>query len=508
MFEFDLHPSMGMTGNQLRTSPEYTYNHNENVHYNEQHNEHYGGDSETHHIEDNPTDPDICEKKPVSQRLHTQYALHNLTNDEHVTYSSMLQMDEHAEVFPMPTHHMESGNVRGFRLVVDGQQDCMILPITRDIFMGSTCVECDPGDKDIHPDVIRMLSTATSVKENILKMLTKIALNEPSDNVSLSHMPIYGDTDAVAVSVDDNCTGHERSQILLENLIADRIGHHSTTMRGRDSRPWKSDMPKSVGVYHAYVRSRDSGRRHHKLFIIVSGGCRRACEQFYNMNLDLLGKATAHELESCEEAWWLRRTCTRSRCRVVQLVADALELNVPVAGDVFAYEDMATLPIVTTDTLHHDINQTDDGRIAVMNECCDTTRIQNGILFTQYPTEGVHIVKGSHQSAVGTLSNFGGVFGHQERCGAFPTGTFTILEDNYQDQIHPSHYTRSNSATYAKNTPTHMKLCDTRLNLYKEKPSPHVVLFNPVTGEEVKDINWDERPAFVTPVPNPVYTTN
>jgi hypothetical protein len=441
---------------------------------------------------------------PVAQRLHTDHALHPLSRDEYITYTSLLTGDDHAEVFVMPNHRVDlSGNLRGFRLVVDRASDCVLLPITREIFMGSTCVECDPGNKDIHPDVTKLLSHPEEIRSKILNMLQEIAATPPSDTVSLAHMPVYGDTEAIAVSADDNCTGKERSQILLDNLIADRIGHHSTTMRGRDSRPWKCDMPKSVGVYHAHVRSRDSGRRHHKLFIIASGGCRRACEQFYNMNLDLLGNATAHELESCEEAWWLRRTCTRSRCRTVQMVADALKLDVPNTRDIFAFEETISLPVFTVDTLDHDLTETDDGRVALLNECCDSTQILNGIGCTLHPTEGVWIFQGSQKSSVGTLSNFGGVFGQQDVCGAFPTGTFTILEEDYQHQNY-SHRSgcakkviRESLSVQDGNTNGKHKIQDTRLNLYKEQVCQHVLYFDPVTGKEVVDIDWDNRQQFV-----------
>jgi hypothetical protein len=445
----------------------------------------------------------IHRQPPTCKRVHTRHALHPLTHDETVTYHSMIQRDENAEVFIMPNHRIdETGSLRGFRLVVDKDSDCVHLPITREMFMGTTCVECDPGDRDIHPDVIRLLNNPTNVKECILKMLEKIASHKPSEMVSMDHMPVYGDAEVVAVTLDDNCTGRERSEILLENLIAERIGHHSTTMRGRDSRLWKCDMPTSVGVYHAHVRSRDSGRRHHKMFIVVSGGCRRASEQFYNMNLDLLGNARASEMESCEEAWWLRRISTRSRCRMIQMVADALDLCVPTAGDIFDFEDDTSLPVYTTDTLDHNISETDDGRIALFNECCDSTSISNGIMCKQHPTEGVWIFQGSHQSAIGTLSNFGGVFGHQERCGAFPTGTFTLYEDTYQQQNHPNlnrgHKFNNDRGTDQQETQNHF-LHDIRLNLYKEKPSNHVVYYNAITGKETAEdnIDWENNPHFV-----------
>ena len=451
--------------------------------------------------EDNPRTKALS----ISERIHTKHALHPLTQDEVATYTAMLSRDDDAEVFVMPNHEASIGNISGFKLVVNRDSDCVHLPMTREMFMGTTCVECDPGDRDIHPDVIRLLNNPDDVKTNILAMLADIAKHKPSDMVSLDHMPVYGDTEVVAVTIDDNSTGRERCEILLENLIAERIGHHSTTMRGRDSRAWKCDMPTSVGVYHAHVRSRDSGRRHHKMFITVSGGCRRASEQFYNMHLDLLGNARAVEIESCEEAWWLRRTSTRSRCRTVNMVAESLQLSVPLVGDVFDFNDGTCLPIFTTDTLDHDISETDDGRIALFNSCCDTTSISNGIICKQHPTEGSWIFQGSHQSAVGTLSNFGGVFGHQETCGAFPTGTFSLYEDSYQQQNHTTtkmkqdHFMSMHGDrppnTIPDNNPS--QLHDTRLNLYKEKQSNHVFYYNALSGQEV-DIDFDlRRPHFV-----------
>jgi hypothetical protein len=211
------------------------------------------------------------------------------------------------------------------------------------------------------------------------------------------------------------------------------------------------------------------------------------------MNLDLLGNATAQELESCEEAWWLRRTCTRSRCRTAQLVADALKLQVPTAGDVFAFEEDASIPVYTTDTLDHDLTETDDGRTAITNECCDSTRITNGIVVSLEPSEGSWLFQGSQQSAIGSISNFGGVFGQQHICGAFPTGTFSIREEDYQYQ----NYTRIHEHTQDPGVKKSNYVKDIRLNLHKEKPCPHVLYFDPITGKEVVEIDWEEEPQYV-----------
>jgi hypothetical protein len=423
-------------------------------------------------------------------RIHTRHALHSVSSDEHNTFLSWISSDPKAEVFVGPTHTInKSGTLGGYKLCVDAESDCANLPITREIFKGSTCVECDPGDRDIHPDVIRLLSDPAAVRVAILKVLADIQTHEPGMLASLDHMPVAVDLEVPTMTLDDNCNGRERNDILLENLIDERIGRFSAVMKSRDSRSWECDMPSSIGVYHAYVRSRDSGRREHKLFIIASGGCRRASEQYYNMNLDLVGDATASELESCEETRWLRRTSTRSRCRTIKLLADALQLSVPTVNDQFAFEEHSPIPVFTSDTVENDISVADDGRVVLLNNCVDTTSIVNGIICTQQPSEGPWIFLGSHQSSVNSLSNFGGVFGDQKTFGLFPTGTISMYDD-----IHLS-YNPQNTSDSEKNQSNQ----DIRMNLYKEKSCRHVLYYNPLTGKEVpsEDIDFDTRMPLV-----------
>jgi hypothetical protein len=439
------------------------------------------------------------------QRLHTTHALHPLTQDESTTYHAMLAQDDASEVFIMPTHCIdETGNLNGFRFVVDSEADCVQLPITRNIFKGTTSVECDPGDKPIHPDVIKLLNDPAAVRATIKGVLIQIATHAPGELLSIDHMPVSTGMEAVDLTPDDHCTGPQRNKFLLDNLIEDRLGRHSSNERGRDSHSWKVDLPSAVGVYHAYVRSRETSKREHKLLIVVSGGCRRASEQFYNMNLDLVGDATAAEVQSCEEAWWLRRASTRSRCRVAKIVAESLNLTVPMTRDTHAFEEGDLIPVYTTNTINHNLSETDNGGIAVFNNCCDTTAVTNGILCTQAQSEGVWLFQGSNQTAISALSNHGGRFGDQSSCGAFPTGTFCMFDDVYQLDAAYSTTKPANWQTEARRHSEQSR--NVRLNLVKHKPCAHVIYYNPLTGVEIDqtgidfdtlpaDVKWDE--AFI-----------
>ena len=97
----------------------------------------------------------------------------------------------------------------------------------------------------------------------------------------------------------------------------------------------------------------------HKLFIVCSGGCTKAADEFCNLVIDAGGNCTAIELAESEEAWWLRRTCQRARCRLIKMLADKFDVRVQYVDDVLAYSTPYTrtrdckqelLAVPTTDT--------------------------------------------------------------------------------------------------------------------------------------------------------------
>ena len=88
-----------------------------------------------------------------------------------------------------------------------------------------------------------------------------------------------------------------------------------------DSKRWQPEPPQVVGLYHAMVRGFQKDIRQHKLFIGVSGGCSKCCDDFYNLMLDVGGEWTAKDVAQSEEAWWLRKACQRSRCMVAKQVS-------------------------------------------------------------------------------------------------------------------------------------------------------------------------------------------
>ena len=185
-----------------------------------------------------------------------------------------------------------------------------------------------------------------------------------------------------------------------------------------DCKAWAPEAPERIGVYHAYLRGYNRDVRAHKMFLVASGGLEKACDGFCNLVVDVGAKWTAREVAISEEAWWLRRGCSRARCRLLQGLAEAFHVKVPHVQDIHAHE-ACTVCIPTVDTVEHDI-ACSGPHVAVFNGCCDTTRPFNGMLVRMHASEGYWLVRGAKRGSCAE-STFGSTFGDEARCGAFPT---------------------------------------------------------------------------------------
>ena len=177
------------------------------------------------------------------------------------------------------------------------------------------------------------------------------------------------------------------------------------------------------------MRGKDADVREHKLFLLCGGGCRKACDQYSNMIKDISANATVEELLVSDESWWLRRACQRNRCGTISKLANIFGLKIQCTLDSNHYELGATMATPITDTLTHDIQKLQNGNIAIYNDCCDTTNVQNGIIHNMHAGEGVWMFQGATRTTSSLRTSFGGMFGNQSTCGSFPVCTFQVPQD-------------------------------------------------------------------------------
>jgi hypothetical protein len=356
----------------------------------------------------------------LQRRILSQYALGGVSRDEMQTYETLLQSDDTGEFLIMPNHHTDDiGNIHGFRYSTKSVADISVLPMTQHMFHGTTLAECHDTARCMHPQAIRLLADVEESKSTMKQFMSWVCKQQSqTDTATFGCIPINADAVYQAHVQGRDSKKHGGPAYSQEHAS-----------QGRDCKQWAYDVPDFIGIYHAYVRARDSDIREHKLFLICAGGCRKACDQYNNMVKDVGGKATVEELLICDESWWLRRACERNRCGLISNLAEHFNLKIPCMLDTNNYDRHATIATPLTDTLTHDIQRLQNGKVAVFNGCCDTTSIQNGMLHAMHASEGVWMFQGANRPTSSMRTNFGSMFGTQAICGTFPVTTFQVPMD-------------------------------------------------------------------------------
>lgn len=343
------------------------------------------------------TDSDFVE------RLETSYGLTDLNQDEKTTCELLLQSCDGSDITIMPNHHVNLlGEFDGFKFTVPSQSSAKCLPLSRTMFYGNTAAECSSYSGPVSKDVMRLLSNLKESKQLMKDLLNEWESTDKNDRAGFECIPEHSDS----YSVKKNSCVYD--------------------LRAVDAKPWKPETPTTVGIYHAYVRGSNKDQREHKLFICASGGCVSACDSYYNLFLDVASQSTVDELTECQETWWLKKACNRSRARIIKMVADKFEIPVPCITDVHSYNNQE-IAIPTTDTLSYDLTKSGNSHYSLFSMCTDTTTSKNGILFKLHPSEGYWVFRGPSRSSRGVQS-FGSAFGNQQICGSFPTETYKIGE--------------------------------------------------------------------------------
>ncbi|KAJ1465920.1 hypothetical protein T484DRAFT_1757075 [Baffinella frigidus] len=228
--------------------------------------------------------------------------------------------------------------------------------------------------------------------------------------------------------VDYDGSLSDSSSRLIRMLPNHHIDRKGVTDEGRKA--WVCDEPVSIGVYHAYAR-RFKDVREHCLFVVCSGGCRTACDQFMNIAVDLasVNAATTQELCDSQEVWLLRTLCSRMRGRLINRVAQAFALPVLTVRNPYSFDTDQVMFLSHIETLSHDIQPMRRGTgVSVYNECVNTSTTRNGILCNMNMSEGYWLFKGPPSNCDSTL-DYGSVFGNERDCGIFPTSASRLTKE-------------------------------------------------------------------------------
>lgn len=134
--------------------------------------------------------------------------------------------------------------------------------------------------------ILGLLGRAGRVLEKLINVVQRIHEESRGCEASLDCMP-------------DNDDG-QMDAWGAKNFASTSIGSY-LSQRVADCRDWKPEMPRMAGLFHAYVKDSRRSTRTHKLFIVVTGGCRLASDTFYNLFTDSQMHVTCGEMVDSEE---------------------------------------------------------------------------------------------------------------------------------------------------------------------------------------------------------------
>jgi hypothetical protein len=170
-----------------------------------------------------------------------------------------------------------TGRVCGFTFSCDAQSPISALPLSRYTFYGHTACECEVSSAEI----IQLLSNVDNGKETMRRFLLGVRERSKESVATFACRP-------------DNVEGYTTNAGMV----------HIRNKKMVDSQKWVPEVPDLIGIYHSFVRGHNRDTRTHKLFIIVSGGCCKASDEFYNVVLDCHGQASAKDCVLSEVSDW------------------------------------------------------------------------------------------------------------------------------------------------------------------------------------------------------------
>jgi hypothetical protein len=184
----------------------------------------------------------------MDSRCCIQNAIFPLTDNERGACDAALHLSQHTKIELLPNVHInERMELRGFHFESAGCDTANVLPITTSIF---DCLVAYEVGNDLHASfndkVLHILLNMDEYKGKLAALMAELKMNT-------ANVPAF------ACMVDDNDD---------EALDDDELVF---TKHSCDRQVWDEQVPRKVGLYHAFVRPHTKGSIEHKLFIVVSG---------------------------------------------------------------------------------------------------------------------------------------------------------------------------------------------------------------------------------------------
>lgn len=318
--------------------------------------------------------------------LDLRFELLPLSMQERDAAASIVKGSRHTKLTIMPNHCMNiEGELEGFAFTCAADDPASVLPLTKSSMSTTAIYECI---QDHGASYLRLSSDVGETARRLAEIMGTLEQDSRSEPLNLDCMP---EMDFAAMA------------------------QHTF----KDQRTWRENIPAKIGVYHCFMRTTAQNMREHKIFIVVTGSCRQASEELYNMWLDARDHITAGQFLACAELDWLRKATLRHHNRLAARVAQGLNLPVRYIDDINSV-DSCSMVLPTTSCVTRDIAPARGGVLltsdsVVLNSC------KSGVVFDCFATEGFWVFTGPRDTS--SYRMFGTEFHVTGIDQCFPTKT-------------------------------------------------------------------------------------
>ena len=344
----------------------------------------------------------------MDARCCTQNAIFKLTDQERSACDAALHLSQHTKIELLPNVHInEKMELSGFKFECAGCDMAQVLPIPTNLFDCIVAYEIlSEGNSSFNSNVLHILQNMPQYKEKLAALVTELQTNT-------SNVPSF------ACMQDDN----DEQDLNPDELV---ICKHVC-----DRQVWDDQLPRKIGLYHAFVRPHTKDSIDHKIFLIISGSLKFLDEEFHRLWQDCAAFTTCEQLLESEEIQWFKSCTLRNHNRVAARVADTLGLPVRCFIDTDDPTGHKRSAHPTTVTMRSDIHiDLSTRRVHLVDHGCFLEKSMNGVLHEMHATEGFWLWCGPADTA--SYCTYGTLFNYHHDMQCFPTSTL-----RYHSQFQP-----------------------------------------------------------------------
>ena len=306
-----------------------------------------------------------------------------LTSIEMDACQNCVVSSKHSQIHVMPNHAInKEGELEGFSFLCSPEDVASIMPISKSLFYTTAVYECFATSSSPYLQLMQDLHSSENKLRDFVNMVAQEA----------------------------------QAPVKLDCMQEDSVD----SWKIKDEREWTEELPSKIGIYHCFMRTNVQNMREHKVFIVVSGACKHAAEEVYNLWLDARHTITSKQFLECAEINWLRKTTSRHHNRLAARLADFFNFKVHFMKDIEAVGPSRKIILPTLSNVCYDLSLCRN-RIVVTNNAAILNECKSGVIFDCWGTEGFWIFSGPRDTSAYKI--FGSEFLSHSVHSSFPTST-------------------------------------------------------------------------------------